>query len=134
MSKAVGTRETQTHTDLDSGAALWVKNNVHRIKDLPRPGVKWKSDVPGFSGSLVRKLLIEDLIERVPGGVPGEKRFYRTKPEAYEAVQVFKEKSEESDRLLPCDDESCPGKGFVTTSEGLECKYCGEVHDKEVIR
>lgn len=123
------------HTDLDSGTALWVSHNIHKLEEIPEPGREWTSDEPGFDHSLVTKLLHEGLIERVSGkGSAGGRRYYRTKPEAYEAVQTFAEDSDKSDRLLPCPDPDCPAKGFVTTSEGLECKYCGEIHDKEVIR
>jgi len=128
MSKAVSHSEVNGYTNLEPSTALWVSKNVYRIKDLPEPGQTWSKEDRDYPRPLMNKLLHEGLIERLDGGPSGGLREYRTKPDAYDAVQTFWESYVETDKLLPCNHS-----GFINRGDTLECKRCGAVHDKEDI-
>lgn len=116
------TRET---SDLESGSAQWVQHNIHELKDLPEPQQTWKFRDVGISLSALLTLLDKDLIRRLDRKVGERSPSYRTKPQLYEAIQIFAECAKESDALLPCGHNA-----FLNQNGRLECKRCGASHTK----
>lgn len=136
---------------LNSSTMNWVRKNYHELRHLPEPGELWTgSDVPYGPNRLV-KFRIEGIIKREKNGQRDERynHYYETSRVGYEVIQDYLESYDHSDRLLPCSNPECPGKGFtnlgdewaddrpLTFESGaglLECKDCGEIHSKEEVR
>ncbi|ELY81067.1 hypothetical protein C488_02016 [Natrinema pellirubrum DSM 15624] len=122
-------------TKLETSSANWVRNHMYELSGIPEPGREWTSSETGIDDRIVTSLLKRGLVERVAGKRDdSDRRYYRTQPKLYDAVQTFRETSTRTDRLLPCDDRECPGSGFRNLGDGrLECSHCGQVHDKGAI-
>lgn len=127
----MGVGKTHAHTDLNPSAARFVKKHVYELTDLPEPGEKWTSRAVPYGPQRILRFRNEGIIIRIYNGERSDdgRKYYRTKPEGYEAVQTFLEQVEKSDGFLPCGHDA-----FENLGDRLECNRCGEVHDKEVVR
>ena len=128
----------ENYTDLETSSAFWVRKNSHILADIPEPGVEWDSNDVEFGHRVTATLIDRGLIESIRGKrTDNGCKIFRTKEKLYDAIQTFEERRRQSDRLLPCSDEDCPGSGFTnrgTDDDGntlLECSNCGEIHHKE---
>lgn len=123
-------------TKLETSTANWVGNRLYELSEIPEPGQEWTSSEADLDDRILTSLMRRGLVTRVRGKRDkGDRRYYKTKPKLYDAIQTYKEQHNETDRLLPCDDPACPGSGFRNIGDGqLECRHCGQVHDRDDVR
>lgn len=127
----MATREAKTLTNLSPGDSMWVKNNVYDLKDIPEPPVKWTHPELGHDKSTRVQLSNRNLVVKhdYEDMSVQKRRQYSATREFYNAIQTWLAIHEESDGLLPCGHD-----GFKNHGETLECRRCGAIHKKEVVR
>jgi len=117
-----------------SGAANWLMQNTHALKDLPEPGKEWKSkNQPEHIQDRIIKLSAKDIIHRVRRCSATDETIFETNREAYNALQKYIERKEndESEGFLPCGHN-----GFENLGDDLyQCKRdtCEQIHTKAAI-
>lgn len=128
--QATGRRKT-----LQSGDAQWVRSRARELYDIPDPAAEWtRHDVPDAISDEIQGLSSHNAIVFLDKSkVNGSTRTtWATNPAAHEIIEEHRENAEVSDTLLPCD---CPSDAIRNPEgvDGIQCKICEEVFDREEI-
>jgi len=122
----------------NNDAPRWVRANLDEVIDLPAPGTRWVSPDVDVNPRLLSHLrnigIIRYTGERenhvVEGEYVSERMVYETTSMGHEVIERYRDARESTDGFLPCASDGCAANAFTTTSEGIECRRCGEVHDR----
>ena len=129
---------TASDCGLDPGTIQWVKGRIKQLKNLPEPGEAWLyRDVEGLDDSLLSDLQRRGVIKRIGRCHERQGDYvlkYQTTRNGYQAIEEIKEQNRKSDGFLPCEDETCTSNRFISKTDTVVCKGCGEEHKKEDLR
>ena len=124
--------DSRSVTRLNEYQSKFVKKHRIRLKDLPKPGKRFEIEDVQADQYLIKQCMQQGVIKRVDRSYTRGtwmRSVYQTTEDGYDAIQKWLEIDEQTDGFLPCGHD-----GFTNHGDSLECKRCGEIHDKSEVR